>query len=161
MSTFITVEYFNEIRDQLGGISASVISDEDIQKLSYLARAESYVKQVVPNWQAILSGTDEEKKQVLVVATILLTAAYLIPKIVRGVRSESIGDYSYTSVSDSEWKDRHHALIDEAYALLKGLFPASTASLDTPVFGVAGPSRVEAQVNSSYPRRTPTGWYVW
>lgn len=144
---FLTAEDYPEIRDQLGGISEDQIADDDIEKSSYLQRAEAEIAADVPTWNS--EDSDEDRlalrKLHLKVAAICLTACYLVPKIQELNKSEQInGDYAYVNLTVQEWSQKAQALAASAAGAISraiATIPTAEPEASLLAFRVAGPSR--------------------
>jgi hypothetical protein len=136
----LTVDDFDEIRDRIGKVSSVTLPDEVICKTSYLMRAEAIIRQAVPTYETILLE-DGDDTIFLKSAVIALTAAYLIPRVKKQYKSESIGgDYSYTAIDEQEWVNKEKSLKKE-YAANIGSIAGYESTVN--LVALAGPTRQE------------------
>lgn len=141
---------YEEIRSRLGGVSSSVVSDELIGGISYGQLAELAVRRAYPNWADLIDATKvgaataADNAIALRTAVINLTAAYLVPGIIKTLKSENISDYSYTNYGPEDWSKLSDGLM-RAYRGSLGNIEGAT-ELSAPAMQViTGPTRISEQ----------------
>lgn len=134
----IDISQYDEIRDRLGLVSDEVLTNDIIEKTSYLQKAEAYIIDQVTDWEAILEagGIDAITLQVTVIA---LTAYYLLPRLQQLVKSENILDYSYTAWSPEDWAKKKQDLLAEVDLTQFGVMPEPL------IHTLSGPTRAEIE----------------
>lgn len=145
---FLISEDYDEIRDRLGGASTELIPDDVIEKTSYLQKAETLIRALVPLYPTILTANDTSPTQgdmdrlvCLKVATIAQTALLLIPKVQQLVRSQNILDYSYTGYSPQDWDAKVQQLRNEQSNAVNLINESYGAPDYSALFQVNGPTR--------------------
>jgi hypothetical protein len=130
-----TETYHEEIRGCLG-VGEDVISNTDIDALSVLPIAEAKVIAAVPDYTDLI---DDDRNYVYA-AAVSMVAAMLAPSMTARI-AKSKKDFDFSIENQVvDWRARGIQLVDDAYALID-LISTVIPSTDTPIFGVAGPTR--------------------
>ncbi|MNC01525.1 hypothetical protein D3C75_488750 [compost metagenome] len=130
-----TDTYHEEIRGRLG-VGEDVVSNTDIDALSVLPIAEAKVIKEVPDYADLV----DDNRNYVYAAAVNMVAAMLAPSMqARIAKSKKDFDFSIENQA-VDWRAFSIQLFDEAYALID-LISTVTPGADTPIFGVAGPTR--------------------
>ncbi|OMD34815.1 hypothetical protein [Paenibacillus odorifer] len=130
-----TETYHEEIRGRLG-VGEDVLSDANIDALSVLPIAEAKVIAAVPDYAELI---DADRNYVYA-AAVCMVAAMLAPSMTaRIAKFKKDVDFSIENQA-VDWRVYGIQLIDDSYALIN-LISTVTSGTDSPIFGVAGPTR--------------------
>ncbi|HNX02193.1 MAG TPA: hypothetical protein PLE33_05825 [Candidatus Cloacimonas sp.] len=135
----IDTNLYEEIRQRLGNVSDDIITDEIIEKLSYLQKAEALIKKRVTNYEAIKTA-DSDDLLFLKVATIALTSYLLLPLVQKLVKSENIIDYSYTNFDINDWASKKKELLSEYNSSISSITGYEIEP--PPIMSASGPTRL-------------------
>ncbi|WP_405176348.1 hypothetical protein MHI27_11950 [Paenibacillus sp. FSL H8-0261] len=130
-----TETYHEEVRGRLG-VGEDVVSNADIDAISVLPIAEAKVIAAVPNYADLV---DDDRNYVYA-AAVSMVAAILAPSMTaRIAKFKKDVDFSIENQA-VDWRVYGIQLIDDSYALIN-LISTVTSGTDSPIFGVAGPTR--------------------
>lgn len=127
--------YHEEVRGRLG-VGEDVISNTDIDALSVLPIAEAKVIKEVPDYADLV----DDDRNYLYAAAICMVAAILAPSMTARI-AKSKKDFDFSIENQIvDWRAYGIQLVDDAYAFID-LISTVIPGADTPIFGVAGPTR--------------------
>lgn len=131
-----TDTYHDEVRSRLG-VGEDVVSNADIDAPSVLPVAEAKVISSVPNYSD-LAG---DEASYLYAAAVCMVAATLAPSMAARIKKAK-KDFDFTIENrEVNWNTIKDQLLEEVSELIS-LIDDENSSV-TPIFGVAGPTRVK------------------